>query len=161
MKIDNEKAVTINYKLTDNDGYVIDECNDNSFVFLFGANNVIPGLEKALHGKSKGDELSVTVKPEDGYGERHENRLQTVPRDMFPDDAKIEAGVEFHAEGSEGEQITFMITSIEGEFVHIDGNHPLAGVDLNFDVSVMDVRDAQAEEIEHGHVHGPDGHQHH
>ena len=161
MKIENNKAVTINFKLTDNDGYVIDESNDASFVFLVGASNIIPGLEKALLGKSKGDELSVIVKPEDGYGKRHKNRIQTVPRDMFPEDAKIEPGVEFHAEGSEGEQITFMITSIEGEFVHIDGNHPLADVDLNFDVNVIDIRDALAVEIEHGHAHGPDGQHHH
>lgn len=161
MKIENDKAVTINYKLTDNDGYVIDETNDGSFTFLCGANNIITGLEQALLGKIKGDELTVNVKHEDGYGKRHENRIQTVPRDMFPEDAQIEPGVEFHAEGSEGEKITFMVTSIEGETVHIDGNHPLADVDLNFDVSIVDVRDALAVEIEHGHAHGPDGQHHH
>jgi len=107
-----------------------------------------------------GDELKVAVSPEEGYGERDDARLESVPREMFPTDAKVEAGMQFHAEGPEGEMMTVTVAGVEGDMVSIDGNHPLAGVQLNFDVKVIEIRDASAEELEHGHVHGPGGHQH-
>jgi len=160
MTIAENTVVTLHYTLTDDEGTVIDQSDDGSFLYLHGASNIIPGLENALTGKASGDELKVTVPPEEGYGERDDARLESVPREMFPADAEIEAGMQFNAEGPEGEMMTVTVAGVEGDTVKIDGNHPLAGVQLNFDVKVIDVRDASAEEVEHGHVHGPDGHQH-
>jgi len=160
MTIAENKVVTLHYTLTDDEGTVIDKSDDSSFLYLHGASNIIPGLENALTGKALGDELKVTVSPEDGYGERDDARLESVPREMFPADAKVEAGMQFHAEGPEGEMMTVTVAGVEGDMVAIDGNHPLAGVQLNFDVKIIEIRDASAEELEHGHVHGPGGHQH-
>jgi len=160
MTIAENKVVTLHYTLTDDEGTVIDKSDDGSFLYLHGASNIIPGLENALTGKALGDELKVAVSPEEGYGERDDARLESVPREMFPTDAKVEAGMQFHAEGPEGEMMTVTVAGVEGDMVSIDGNHPLAGVQLNFDVKVIEIRDASAEELEHGHVHGPGGHQH-
>jgi FKBP-type peptidyl-prolyl cis-trans isomerase SlyD len=160
MEIAHKKVVTLNYTLTDNDGNVIDKSSDGSFAYLHGANNIIGGLENALVGKELGDELSVSVAPEEAYGVRNEERMQDVPKTAFPEDAEIVPGTPFHAEGPNGEMIMVTIIKVEGDTVTIDGNHPLAGVHLNFEVKVTDVRDATAEEMEHGHVHGPGGHQH-
>jgi FKBP-type peptidyl-prolyl cis-trans isomerase SlyD len=160
MTIAENKVVTLHYTLTDKEGTVIDKSDDGSFLYLHGASNIIPGLENALTGKKSGEELKVTVEPEDGYGVRDDARLESVPREMFPEDTEIEAGMQFHAEGPEGQMITVTVAGVEEDTVTIDGNHPLAGVQLNFDVKVVDVRDASAEELEHGHVHGPGGHHH-
>ncbi|HHH45352.1 MAG TPA: peptidylprolyl isomerase [Gammaproteobacteria bacterium] len=160
MQIEAQKVVTLNYTLTDKEGTVIDESNDSSFAYLHGASNIIPGLENALLGKQAGDSLSVSVSPEEGYGERDASRTQSVPKEMFPQDAEIEVGMQFHAQGPNGETIVVTVTNVEDDTVTVDGNHPLAGVELNFAVEVIEVRDASPEELEHGHVHGPDGHHH-
>jgi FKBP-type peptidyl-prolyl cis-trans isomerase SlyD len=160
MQIEAQKVVTLNYTLTDNEGNVIDQSNDSSFAYLHGANNIIPGLENALSGKSSGDSLNVTVSPEEGYGERDPNKTQSVPRNMFPDDADIDIGMQFHAQGPSGETLVVTVAKIEDDAITVDGNHPLAGEQLNFAVEVMDVREASKEELDHGHVHGPGGHDH-
>jgi FKBP-type peptidyl-prolyl cis-trans isomerase SlyD len=160
MTIAENKVVTLHYTLTDDGGTVLDKSNDGSFLYLHGASNIIPGLENALTGKAVDDELKVTVTPEEGYGERDDARKEDVPREMFPDDSEIEPGTQFHAEGPEGQMITVTVIAVTDKTVTIDGNHPLAGVQLNFDVKVIEVRDASAEELEHGHAHGPDGHHH-
>jgi len=160
MKIDIKHVVTLNYTLTDNEGEIIDQALDGSFAYLHGAENIIPGLENALTGKSMGDKLTVKVAPEDGYGPRDDSRVEDVPRDMFPEDEEINPGMAFHAEGPNGEMITVSVLEVNDESVKIDSNHALAGVELNFDVEIIGVRDAEPVEIEHGHVHGPDGHEH-
>jgi len=160
MTIAENKVVTLNYTLTDDEGTTIDKSDDGSFLYLHGASNIIPGLENALTGKTSGDELKVTVSPEEGYGAHDEARKETVPREMFPTDNKIEVGAQFHAEGPDGQMITVTVIEVTDDTVTIDGNHPLAGVQLNFDVKVIEVRDASAEELEHGHAHGPEGHHH-
>ncbi len=159
MQIEQNKVVTLNYTLTDKDGNVIDQSNDGSFAYLHGANNIIPGLENALTGKSAGDKLDVAVAPADGYGERDAEKTQAVPRNMFPEDTEIQTGMQFHAQSPTGETLVVTVVAVDDETVTVDGNHPLAGVDLKFDVEIMDVRDATEEEIQHGHVHGP-GHAH-
>ena len=161
MKISANKVATLNYTLTNDQGEVLDQSQDGSFLYLHGASNIIPGLEKELENKEKGDALTVKVSPQDGYGERDESMIQVVPRNMFEEGHPIEIGLQFHAESPEGHMLTVTVTNVEGDDVTVDGNHPLAGVNLNFDVNVIDVRDASAEEIEHGHAHGPDGHHHH
>ena len=160
MKIAEKHVVTLNYTLKDNDDNIIDKSDDGSFCYLHGASNIIPGLENALTGKASGDEVSVSVAPEEGYGPRDDERIQEVPRDAFPPEVTIEPGMQFNAQGPEGQTVIVTIAKVEGDNVTVDGNHPLAGVTLNFDVSIADIRDASAEELEHGHVHGPNGHHH-
>lgn len=160
MKIAEKHVVTINYTLKDNDDNIIDKSDDGSFCYLHGANNIIPGLENALTGKSSGEDISVTIVPEEGYGTRDDAKIQAVPRDAFPPDQTLEPGMQFHAEGPEGQAVMVTIATVENDTVTVDGNHPLAGVTLNFDVTIADIREASAEELEHGHVHGPNGHQH-
>ena len=160
MQIGDQKVVTLHYTLTDNDGKVIDKSEDGSFAYLHGASNIIPGLEDALAGKSAGEEMSVSVSPEQAYGVRDEAMLQQVPKNMFEDDSQIAVGTQFHAQGPNGEMLVVTVMEVEDEHVLVDGNHPLAGVELNFDVKIIDVRDASEEEVEHGHVHAPGGHHH-
>ena len=160
MKIAEKHVVTINYTLKDNDDNIIDKSDDGNFCYLHGANNIIPGLENALAGKSSGEDISVTIVPEEGYGTHDDAKIQAVPRDAFPSDQTLEPGMQFHAEGPEGQAVMVTIATVENDTVTVDGNHPLAGVTLNFDVTIADIREASAEELEHGHVHGPNGHHH-
>ena len=160
MQIADQKVVVLHYTLTDNEGKVIDKSDDGSFAYLHGARNIIPGLENALSGKAAGDELKVSIPPEEGYGHRDENMLQEVPKTMFEDDSQIAVGSQFHAQGPNGEMLVVTVMEVNDDNVVVDGNHPLAGVELNFEVMVVEVRDASEEEIEHGHVHGPGGHHH-
>jgi FKBP-type peptidyl-prolyl cis-trans isomerase SlyD len=160
MQISANKVVSIDYKLTNNEGSVIDSSEGRGpLAYLQGHNNIIPGLENALEGKSVGDNLNVTVEPKEGYGERDDSLTQAVPRKMFENADEIQVGMQFQTQTEQGPHIVTVI-AVDDENVTVDANHPLAGQTLNFDVSVVDVRDASAEEMEHGHVHGPDDHDH-
>lgn len=159
MQLTKDKVAVINYTLTDDDGKIIDESDDGSFSYLHGARNIIPGLEKELETRQSGDKLKITVEPADAYGERNLENIQKIPRSMFPQDIKIQPGMAFQGNSDQGHPVTVIITAVEGEEVVVDGNHPLAGKRLHFEVEVVDVRDATEEEIRHGHVHGPDAHQ--
>jgi FKBP-type peptidyl-prolyl cis-trans isomerase SlyD len=159
MQITKEKVVAIHYTLRDNSGVVIDSSDGKDPLhYLQGFGNLIPGMEEGLEGKVKGDKLQIKVSPEKGYGLRDDNQVQEVPMAAFGG-ADVKVGMQFQA-GGQGGGFIVTVTKIDGDNVTIDGNHPLAGVELNFDVEVMDVRDASAEEIAHGHVHGPGGHHH-
>lgn len=160
MQIADKTVVTIDYTLKDDNGNILDSSSDGKFAYLHGSNNIIPGLENALTGKSSGDEVNVTVNPADGYGEHNDSMVQAVPRDMFDSEQEIQVGMQFHAQSPQGEMIVVTVTDIDGDDITVDGNHPLAGKNLNFGVKVVDVREATSEEIDHGHVHGPGGHQH-
>ncbi|MEJ2143476.1 MAG: peptidylprolyl isomerase [Gammaproteobacteria bacterium] len=160
MQISDSKVVTLNYTLKDDDGNVIDQSQDSQFAYLHGAQNIISGLEIALTDKSKGDKVSIRIEPKDGYGEYNESMIQNVDKTMFESDQELEVGQQFHAQTPDGQMITVTIKDVTDSEVTVDGNHPLAGQHLNFDVEIMDVRDATPEEIDHGHVHGPGGHQH-
>jgi FKBP-type peptidyl-prolyl cis-trans isomerase SlyD len=160
MQIQDKRVVSLSYTLKDDKDQIIDQSTDGSFSYLHGASNIIPGLENSLTGKRAGDELSVHVNPEEGYGVRDEERIQEVPREMFPDDTQIEPGMQFYAQGPDGQNIVVQVAEVDEQTVTVDGNHPLAGVQLNFDVKILSVREATDEEMEHGHVHGPDGHHH-
>ena len=160
MQITTNHVVTLNYTLKDNDDNILDKSDDGSFCYLHGASNIIPGLENALVGKISGDSFSVTIQPEEAYGIHDETKAQDVPRSMFPPEQEIKADMQFNAQGPDGQTVVVTVKQVEGETVTVDGNHPLAGVTLNFEVIVMDIRDATAEELEHGHVHGPHGHHH-
>jgi FKBP-type peptidyl-prolyl cis-trans isomerase SlyD len=161
MTIQDGKVVDLKYLLKNTEGEVLDEStNEEPFSYLHGAQQIVPGLENALKGLKVGDKKDVTVSPEDGYGEINESLKMIVKRTQFPQGVEIEEGMSFEASGNDGMGMVFTIEAIEGEDVHLDGNHPLAGVTLNFAVEVLSIRDASAEEMEHGHAHGPDGHGH-
>jgi len=160
MQIESNAVVTLQYTLKDDDGKIIDQSDDGSFLYLHGAMNIIPGLENALTGKATGDELSIKIAPEDGYGVQDPQRIQEVPKEMFEGTDEILVGTQFHAQSPDGGAIVVTVTEVKDDVVVIDGNHALAGVNLNFDVKVMDVRAASEEEIAHGHVHGEHGHHH-
>ncbi len=161
MTIKINSVVTIHYELKDSDGEVLDSSTGQEpLVYLHGASNIIVGLEEQLEGKQIGDQVVARVSPEKGYGLPVEALIQQVPMTAFGDEIKnIEVGMRFQADTEQG-PVPVVVTAIEEGMVTVDGNHPLAGKELHFDVSITAVRDASAEEIEHGHVHGPGGHQH-
>src|SRR5471030_1370445 len=150
MPIAANKAVSIDYTLTNDAGEVIDSSAGGApLVYLQGAGNIIPGLEKALDGKNVGDELKVSIEPEDAYGEYSAELVSTLSRSMFEGVDELE-----------GDMQIVTIRDLDGDDVTVDGNHPLAGQRLNFEVKIVDIRDASQEEIAHGHVHGEGGHHH-
>jgi FKBP-type peptidyl-prolyl cis-trans isomerase SlyD len=158
--IEENKVVSLNYTVKDDKDQVIDTSEGNDpLTYLHGANNIIPGLEKALVGKAAGEEFAVTVEPADGYGDYKEEMVQVVPRDAFEGVESVEPGMVFTAQ-TQGGPVQLMVTGVEGDDITVDPNHPLAGKVLHFSGSIIDVRDASAEELEHGHVHGPGGHHH-
>lgn len=160
MQIAKHMVVSIDYTLTDNAGNVLDTSEGQGpLSYIQGIGSLIPGLEKALEGKAAGESLAVSVPPEEGYGERDDAMLQAVPRDRFETDAAIEVGMRFQAMSEAGPQVVTVV-GVDDENVTIDANHPLAGETLNFAVTVVEVREATPEELDHGHVHGPDGHHH-
>ena len=160
MQVSAQKVVFIHYTLTSEEGEVIDSSEGHApLAYIHGHGNIIPGLENALLGKAAGDKIKVTIPPEDGYGLHDEELIQTVPIDAFHGVDEILPGMQFHTETPEGIQLVTVV-KVEGDEVILDGNHPMSGLTLNFDVEVTDVRDATEEELNHGHVHGEGGHHH-
>lgn len=161
MKIAQDKVVTIHYNLKNEAGELLESSfQSDPLAYLHGHHNLIPGLEKALLDLETGAKLDVSVPPEEAYGTRDDRLVETVPKDVFGDDVSLEVGMQFHAQSHDGNPYVVTITGIEGDQVEVDGNHPFAGATLNFEVEVMDVREATEEELSHGHVHGPGGHHH-
>jgi len=158
--ITKDAVVLMHYTLTNNDGETLDSSADKEpLAYLHGHGNIIPGLEKQLEGKAAGDKVTANIEPADGYGVRDENLMQEVPKEAFQGAPEIVAGMQFQAQGPQGATMV-TVTKVEGETVTVDGNHPLADVHLNFDVEIVEIREATAEELSHGHVHGPGGHEH-
>lgn len=156
MNIANNTVVTMHYTVSTTDGTQIDSSREGEpMVHLQGSQYLIQGLENALTDKVKGDTFVVAVTPEEAYGDRHEQLIQHVPKTMFGDN-EVNVGMTFRASTDEGEQTVMIIDETEDEVV-VDGNHPLAGMDLSFDVEILDVRAATEEEIAHGHAHAPGG----
>ena len=161
MQVANKKAVALHYKLTIDDGIVVDASErDQPLWYLHGVGNLIPGLEKELLGMTSGDKKSVVVAPAEGYGERDPERVQQVPKDQFPKGSKLELGDHVEAQTPDGRNIRARIVAVAPRMVTVDFNHELAGKTLNFAVEVLEVRDASKDELAHGHVHGPGGHHH-
>jgi FKBP-type peptidyl-prolyl cis-trans isomerase SlyD len=160
MNITQDQVVSIRYILRDDAGEVIDRSADGEpLAYLHGHGNLIPGLERELAGKSVGDKLQVKIPPADGYGEHDGALVQRVPRRALKGVANVRVGMRLHAHTAEGPRAV-TVTQVSGDMVTLDGNHPLAGKSLNFEVEVTEVRAATAEELSHGHVHGPGGHGH-
>ena len=161
MQISANKAVSIDYTLTNDAGEVIDSSAGGApLVYLQGHGNIIVGLEKALEGKKAGEQLKVTIEPEEAYGEFSAELVAVLNRSMFEGVDQLEVGMQFHASAPDGGMQIVTIRDIEGDDVTVDGNHPLAGQRLTFEVKVVDVREASADELSHGHVHG-EGCNHH
>lgn len=153
-------VVFFDYTLTDDDKVVIDSSTGGEPLgYVHGAGQIVPGLEKALEGRSAGETLTVTVPPEEAYGLPDPENVAVVPADQIEGVDELEVGTQLHTETEDGET-TVVVTKIEGDQITIDGNHPLAGLTLHFDVTIREVRAATDEELDHGHVHGPGGHQH-
>lgn len=154
-------VVSMHYKLVLGDGKVVDSSEGaEPLAYLHGSGNIVPGLESAMVGKAVGEKFDVSVTAEEGYGPHHDEAVQTVPRTMFPEDAQLEVDIQFQASDEEGRPIMGTIKEVKDDTVTVDFNHPLAGETLNFSIEVVEVRAATDEEKEHGHVHGPGGHQH-
>ena len=154
------KVVSFHYTLKDSKGTQLESSfGDEPMSYLEGVGQVIPGLEAALEGVKKGKKKSVSVKAADAYGEFEQELIVEVPRAQLPK-KDVVVGDQFHADSGNGHVQTVTVTKVTDETVTVDGNHPLAGQDLNFDVEIMDIRDATKDELAHGHAHGPGGHHH-
>jgi FKBP-type peptidyl-prolyl cis-trans isomerase SlyD len=160
VQIAADAVVLIHYTLKGDDGKVLDSSDGGEpLAYIQGHGNLVPGLEKALEGKKDGDALVVTLSPDEGYGKRNEALVQRVPKRSLQGSGEIRKGMQFQAQTEEGLRV-FTVTAVVGDMVALDGNHPLADQTLHFDVEVVSVRAATAEELEHGHVHGAGGHHH-
>ena len=154
------KVVKFHYTLKDSKGVQLESSfGDEPMSFLEGVGQVIPGLEDQMHGMNKGDKKLINVKAADAYGEFEQDMIVQVPRESLPK-KDVVVGDQFHADSGQGHAQVVTVTAVNDTHVTVDGNHPLAGQDLNFDVEIVDVRDATKEELEHGHAHGGDGHHH-
>ena len=161
MQISKYKAVVLNYIARDDNGEIIDSSDvDGPIRYIHGTEDLIPGLETALEGHSAGEKMNVHVAMENAYGDRDESLVEDVPIENFPGIESIESGMRFQTEMEDGSPFIVIVTKVTKKHVTVDGNHPFAGKNLNFDLEIVEVREASAEEIEHGHVHTDDS-QHH
>lgn len=162
MQIAENAVVSIDYTLRNDEGEILDSSEGaQPLAYLHGAANIIAGLEQALLGKQAGDEIKVSVEPEDAYGEFSVELVATLERSMFEGVDEPLPGMQFHASAPDGGMQVVTIRDVDGDQVTVDGNHPLAGQRLHFEVKVVGVREATKEELEHGHAHGEGGHHHH
>lgn len=170
MIVEKNKVVTVTYSLKVDDGDTgpvqFEEVTEaHPFIFLFGAGGVLPGLEEAMMGKEVGEEFSVFLDFENGYGDYDESKKVIIPKSNFKEDGKknkdlLKVGQVIPMQDDKGNQMRGEITKVDYRGVHMDFNSPLAGYDLHFMGKIISIRDAEPVEIEHGHVHGPGGHQH-
>ena len=161
MAIEQNKVVTMNFTLKDDEGNVLDSTEKGGpFSYISGTNMVLPKLEEALNGMLIGSKKNLKLEAKDGYGNYNDDAIQVVGKENFPEDIVLEIGMEYMANNPDGVKMPFTISNVDGEEITIDFNHPLAGKNLNFDIELLNVRDATAEELSHGHVHGAGGHHH-
>ncbi len=161
MGIESNKVVTINFTLKDGEGNVIESTeNMEPFSYISGNNQILPKLEDAVNQMLIGAKKDVLINAADGYGEYSEAAIQQIDKKEFPENIKLEEGMRLIANSPDGKQMPFIINKIEENEITVDFNHPLAGKNLEFNVELVDIRNATPEELTHGHVHGPDGHHH-
>jgi len=161
MALQEKKVIIFNYTLKDENGEMLDSTEKGGpFSFVTGNKQVLPGLEVALSSMIIGSKKNIKLAAADAYGEYDEGAVQKVKRDLFPEEGELEIGTSYFAHSPEGQHLQFIVTEIEKDVITVDFNHPLAGKNLEFDIELLDVRDATPEEISHGHVHGPGGHHH-
>ena len=160
MKISQDSVVSFLYTLKDDAGATIDQSDGEPLAYLHGHGQIVPGLERELTGKSTGEKLQVHVSPADGYGEYDAARVQKVPREAFNSIPDLRVGMTLGTRTRSGGHAEEVDREIGPDAVAVDGNHPLAGKDLFFDIEIVEVRAASEEELAHQHVHGPGGHHH-
>lgn len=161
MKIAKNAVVSLTYQLADADGTVIEKTGDPISYLHGGYDGIFPTVEEALEGKNVGDKFSVSMEPDDAFGEYEHDLVRVEPRDMFPKEVAVGMQFEGGAEGDDDEDfMLYTVTEVTADEVTVDGNHPLAGKSLVFSGTVTGVRAASAEELTHGHVHGEGGHHH-
>lgn len=158
MKIEKNSAVTVRFKVSELAGKLLDDGKQPIAYLHGGYGNVPPKIEEALEGQAAGYEVTLDLQPQDAFGEYDENLVQTISRSQFPPGVKV--GGQLEGRDREGHVRAFVVKKIKGQEVFLDGNHPLAGTGLRFDVTVISVRAPSEEEIAHGHVHGDGGHDH-
>jgi FKBP-type peptidyl-prolyl cis-trans isomerase SlyD len=162
MKVEPNKVVVFHYTVREHDGEPVESSRDRGepLAFLVGTGMLIPGLEKALTGHEAGEKFEVTIEPAEAYGERRDDFTQRVPKKYFRDADALKPGMMTVLSVSGGGQRQVTVQKVGSSVIDVDLNHPLAGKTLVFDVEIVDVRDATAEEIEHKHAHGVSGHGH-
>jgi FKBP-type peptidyl-prolyl cis-trans isomerase SlyD len=161
MQIGQNSVVTISYSLFDAQGELLEQSPSPVTYLHGGYDNIFPKVEQELEGKGEGDSVKIKLEPEDAFGDYNEELLRVEPREQFPE--TLEVGMQFEGipgEDPDAEAEIFTVTDIADGKVVLDANHPLAGLALVFECQVIEVREASEEEIDHGHVHGPDGHHH-
>ena len=158
MQIIKNTVVTLRYKVADANGKLLEESRDPMVYLHGGHNNTLPKIEQALDGKEPGYQITLQLKPEDAFGLRDEALARTIPKSEFPPGVKV--GGQLQGRNDSGQEQIFHVKKIKGDKVLLDGNHPLAGMELRFGLKVLEVRAATEEEIAHRHVHGEHGHHH-
>jgi FKBP-type peptidyl-prolyl cis-trans isomerase SlyD len=161
MKIEKNAVVSLTYELSDSSGALVEKTSDPISYLHGGYDGIFPAVEEALHGKSVGDKFSVSMEPDDAFGEYEHDLVRAEPRSMFPEEVAV--GMQFEGGSEDDEDEDFMlytVTEVSDDEVTVDGNHPLAGKSLVFSGTITGVRAASAEELAHGHVHGEGGHHH-
>jgi len=155
------KVISFHYTLKNMQGETLDSSeNAEPLTFMEGVGQIIPGLESKLLLMSTGQKTRVKVEAQDAYGEHDANLVVSVPRTKIPQSEKVKVGDQFRAGPSEQETSIFTVVKVTDADIHMDGNHPLAGQALDFEVEITEMRDATDEEMSHGHVHGAGGHHH-
>lgn len=160
MKIEKDRVVTFHYHLSRVSGEEIEGSDSNApMAYMHGHGNIIAGLERALEGRSEGEHLSVKLPPEQAYGEHKTDAKQRIPIKHVLDKGRLRVGQVVSVNTDQGQRHVQILKV--GKFnVDVDTNHPLAGIELQFDIDIKEVREATEEELAHGHAHGPGGHQH-
>jgi FKBP-type peptidyl-prolyl cis-trans isomerase SlyD len=161
MKIVNNSVVTLKYTVHDDDGKLVDQGNEPLIYLHGGYDGIFPLVEKALAGKQEGEKIKLKLQPDDAFGEYDAELVRVESRDHFPSEIAVGMQFEGAAEDDDEDLMIFTVTDIADDKVVVDGNHPLAGIALTFDCTVLSVRPATTEEISHGHIHGAGGHHHH
>ncbi len=158
MKITKDTVVTLQFKVADAKGMLIEQTKEPMAYLHGGYGNTLPKIEEALDGQENGFQTTLALEPADAFGERDESLVRVIPKSEFPPGVKV--GGQLEGRNEDGTPRVFHVMKIKGPEVHLDGNHPLSGKSLRFTLKVVDVRTALQEEIAHGHVHGEHGHHH-
>ena len=166
MQIDKNAVISFHYTVVTSEGEPVDKSEQGEpLVYLHGHGHIVPGLESQMLSKKSGDKFTAKVAAKDAYGEHDKELDLQVPLDVFPPNVQpqIQPGFRFRAEHPtlQGNEVTFTVHQVDKQHAFVSGNHPLAGKDLSFDIEVVEVRAATADEVQHGHAHGPGGHHHH
>lgn len=159
MQITVNSVVSFNYVIKEASGEQLETSGGQPMTYLHGQNSLLPGLEKALDGKAAGDKFAVTLTPEDAFGELRADSELRVPISQLQGSKKWKPGMTAVIHTNQGhQQVT--VLKVGHTMATVDTNHPMAGKTLVFDLEVVEVREPSAEELQHGHAHGPGGHHH-